>query len=192
MGEASQSESLSVLQVIPYVWGSGAEAEIFVRRSSEQLAARGHRIAVLTPAPSRAALDQARREVDEVIERPEALFEGAEGPRIMTVGGVPAPGSSGGRRTPVPSESAKLVERLLAAVPIDIVHVHDPFMPSLGSTALRHSFSLNVGSFHLPQERLLSTQLARPLFEIFFGRLDQRTVGHRVTGELLDRYFPGP
>lgn len=192
MTDPSQSEALSVLQVIPYVWGSGAEAELFVRHASNQLAARGHRIVVLAPAPSKAMLERARDEVDEIIQRPEVLFEGEAGLRVLTVGGVPPVGSSGGRRTPVPSESAKLVERLLAAVPIDIVHVHDPFMPSLGSTALRHSFSLNVGSFHLPQERLLSTQLARPLFEIFFGRLDERTVGHRVTGELLDRYFPGP
>src|SRR5690606_3340242 len=112
--------------------------------------------------------------------------------RVLTIGGVPATGSNGGRRAPVPSESAKLIERLLAIAPIDILHVHDPFLPSLGSTALRHSFALNVGSFHLPQERLLTTQLARPLVQIFFGRLDVRTVSHRATGELLNRYFPGP
>jgi len=184
--------ALSVLQVIPYLWGSGGEAEVFARRTSEQLVARGHRVAVLAPAPSRAAFREARKRIEQAIEHPEALFEDASQPLILTVGGVPAAGSQGGRRTPVPGESAKLVEHLLATVQIDILHLHDPFMPSLGSTALRHSFSLNVGSFHLPQERLLSTQLARPLVQIFFGRLDGRTVGHRVTGDLLDRYFPGP
>ncbi|HSJ17570.1 MAG TPA: glycosyltransferase, partial [Solirubrobacterales bacterium] len=35
------------------------------------------------------------------------------------------------------------------------------------------------------------TQVARPLIEIFFGRLDARTVSTRGTGELLERYFPG-
>ena len=192
MSDLDEASSLSILQVVPCLWGSGAEPETFARRAGRYLTARGHRVAVLAPAPSRAAFRDARRQVEEAIQRPEALFEDAEGPRVLTIGGVPPPGSTGGRRTPVPSESAKLVERLLAAVPFDILHVHDPFMPSLGSTALRHSFALNVGTFHLPQERLLSTHLARPLFEIFFGRLDARTVGHQVTGELLDRYFPGP
>ena len=68
--------------------------------------------------------------------------------------------------------------------PFDIVHVHEPFAPRVSSTALRHSFSLNVATFHAPQERVLSTQVARPLVEIFFGRLDARTVGdagHRAS-----------
>ena len=84
------------------------------------------------------------------------------------------------------------VRRLLAAGSPDIVHVHEPFAPSISSAALRHSYSLNVASFHKPQERVLSTQVARPLVEVFFGRLDARTVAAPATGELLERYFPGP
>jgi predicted metal-dependent phosphoesterase TrpH len=84
------------------------------------------------------------------------------------------------------------VKRLLASTPFDIVHVHEPFAPSVSSAALRHSTSLNVATFHAPQERVLSTQVARPLVEIFFGRLDARTVAAPATAELLERYFPGP
>jgi predicted metal-dependent phosphoesterase TrpH len=79
----------------------------------------------------------------------------------------------------------------LEAVELDIVHVHDPFAPSASSTALRHSHSLNVGSFHEPSERTLSTQVARPLVEIFFGRLDARTVTSHGTAALMERFFPG-
>jgi predicted metal-dependent phosphoesterase TrpH len=82
------------------------------------------------------------------------------------------------------------VKRPLRNERLDIVHVHEPFAPSVSSAALRHSFSLNVATFHAPQERVLSTQVARPLVEIFFGRLDARTVVSRQTGELLERYFP--
>jgi len=82
------------------------------------------------------------------------------------------------------------VKKLLRGTPADIVHVHDPFAPRVSSTALRHSSSLNVATFHAPQERVLSTQVARPLVEIFFGRLDARTVSSLQTGQLLERYFP--
>jgi predicted metal-dependent phosphoesterase TrpH len=82
------------------------------------------------------------------------------------------------------------VKRLLKSRPLDIVHVHDPFAPSAPSAALRHSFSLNVATFHAPQERALSTQMARPLVEIFFGRIDARTVTRPQTAELLERFFP--
>jgi predicted metal-dependent phosphoesterase TrpH len=84
------------------------------------------------------------------------------------------------------------VKRLLGRNSLDIVHVHEPFAPSVSSAALRHSVSLNVATFHKPQERVLSTQVARPLVEIFFGRLDARTVAAPATAELLERYFPGP
>jgi len=82
------------------------------------------------------------------------------------------------------------VKRRLSGEELDIVHVHEPFAPSVSSAALRHSFSLNVATFHAPQERVLSTQVARPLVEVFFGRLDARTVTSAATGELLARYFP--
>ncbi|HVT00555.1 MAG TPA: PHP domain-containing protein [Solirubrobacterales bacterium] len=86
--------------------------------------------------------------------------------------------------------SGEPVKRPLTARPFDIVHVHEPFAPSVSAAALRHSLSLNVATFHAPQERVLSTQVARPLVEIFFGRIDARTVTSEATGRLLDRYFP--
>jgi predicted metal-dependent phosphoesterase TrpH len=84
------------------------------------------------------------------------------------------------------------VKKLLGSNSLDVVHVHEPFAPSVSSAALRHSLSLNVATFHAPQERVLSTQVARPLVEVFFGRLDARTVAAPATADLLERYFPGP
>jgi len=82
------------------------------------------------------------------------------------------------------------VKSLLKARDFDIVHVHEPFAPSVASAALRHSYSLNVATFHAPKERVLSTQVARPLVEIFFGRIDGRTVTSKETEKLLEGYFP--
>jgi predicted metal-dependent phosphoesterase TrpH/glycosyltransferase involved in cell wall biosynthesis len=95
------------------------------------------------------------------------------------------------RAAPVPIDLSRPLEELLGGVDLDIVHVHDPFAPSAASVALRHSRSLNVGSFHEPSERILSTQVARPLVEIFFGRLDARTASCRTTSDLMERFFPG-
>ena len=82
------------------------------------------------------------------------------------------------------------VKRTLGSRELDIVHVHEPFSPSVSAAALRHSYSLNVATFHAPQERVLSTQVARPLVEIFFGRIDARTVTSAATAALIERYFP--
>jgi predicted metal-dependent phosphoesterase TrpH len=110
----------------------------------------------------------------EFVERVSVELE-ARGHRVLRLGA---------------EHQARRVKKLLSSKPPDIVHVHEPFAPSISSAALRHSFSLNVATFHAPQERVLSTQVARPLVEIFFGRLDARTVTSTATGQLLERYFP--
>jgi predicted metal-dependent phosphoesterase TrpH len=76
-------------------------------------------------------------------------------------------------------------------VELDVVHVHEPFAPSTSNAALRHSRALNVGSFHSPSERLLSTLVARRFVESFFGRLDARTASLEATAELMASHFPG-
>jgi hypothetical protein len=79
---------------------------------------------------------------------------------------------------------------VLTIVPLDICHVHEPFAPSTSSAALRHSRALNVGTFHAPTERLLSTQVARKVVQHVLGRLDARTASFATTRELMQRYFP--
>ena len=87
----------------------------------------------------------------------------------------------------LPLDGARTIERLLADLPLDVLHVHEPFAPSASATALRHSHALNVGTFHSPTERVLSTQVARRFIELFFGRLDARTATFDVTRGLVSR-----
>jgi predicted metal-dependent phosphoesterase TrpH len=94
-----------------------------------------------------------------------------------------------GHRVVVAGYGDRVKERLRSSS-FDVVHVHEPFAPRVSSTALRYSSSLNVATFHAPQERVLSTQVARPLVEIFFGRIDARTVTSAATARLLESYFP--
>jgi hypothetical protein len=56
---------------------------------------------------------------------------------------------------------------------------------------LRNSRALNVGTFHAPTERILSTQLTGPLLRLLFSRLDARTASYGATRDLLQGYFPG-
>jgi predicted metal-dependent phosphoesterase TrpH/glycosyltransferase involved in cell wall biosynthesis len=187
------SERLSIAHVTPHPWGPYHEVNEFVERVANELSERGHRVLVAAPSDSRTAIKSARAAVRDVGNDGSALFDGdGAGPRVLAVGqSVSLPRGPRPRSAPVPVDVSRTVERLLDSTELDIVHVHDPFAPSVSSVALRHSHSLNVGTFHEPTERLLSTQVARPLVEIFFGRLDARTVSCRGTGELLERYFPG-
>jgi predicted metal-dependent phosphoesterase TrpH/glycosyltransferase involved in cell wall biosynthesis len=91
----------------------------------------------------------------------------------------------------LPVDVSRTIEDLFESAQFDFVHVHEPFAPSAASAALRHSRALNVGTFHSPTERLLSTGPGRKIVELLFGRLDGRTASFGVTRELVQRYFPG-
>ena len=75
----------------------------------------------------------------------------------------------------LPLDVSRTLEDLLGRAELDFVHVHEPFAPSASSAALRHSRALNVGTFHSTTERFVSTQVARRMVELLFGRLDGRT-----------------
>jgi predicted metal-dependent phosphoesterase TrpH/glycosyltransferase involved in cell wall biosynthesis len=185
------AESLAIAQVSPHPWGSRHEINEFVGRTSEELALRGHRVLIVAPSESRTAIRDSRRAIREAAERPRSLFSGEE-PRVLAIGSaIPLPSGPRRRPPPIPVDVSRTLEQLLDSVPLDLVHVHEPFAPSPGSAALRHSQSLNVATFHEPAERVLSTQVARMVVEVFFGRIDARIASNEATGELLERFFPG-
>jgi glycosyltransferase involved in cell wall biosynthesis len=183
--------ALAIAQVSPHPWGSRHEINEFVARTSEELVRRGHRVLIAAPSDSRTEIRESRRAIREARDRPSSLLSGPN-PRILAIGQtIPLPSGPRRRPAPIPLDVSGSLEQLLGSVPLDVVHVHEPFAPSPGSAALRHSMSLNVATFHEPAERVLSTQVARMLVEVFFGRIDERTASNEATGELLQRFFPG-
>jgi glycosyltransferase involved in cell wall biosynthesis len=181
-------EPFAVAQVTPYAWEAHNEVNLFVRRVSEDLTGRGHRVTIVAPSSSEVAVRATRRAVRTARDDPGALLGTTEGPRVLTVGEV-LPFAAARRRS-LPIDVARTVEELLSVAPFDLVHVHEPFAPSTSSAALRNSRALNVGSFHAPTERVLSTQVARRVVELVFGRLDGRTASFGATRDLMQRYFP--
>jgi hypothetical protein len=155
---------LSIVHVTPHSWESGHEINELIALVATELAARGHRVAVAAPSDSRGAVRDTRRLLERVADRPAALFDGhgsgmrvaGDGtPPVLALGaGIPMPLGPRPRAAPLPVDVSRRLDGLLGGVELDVVHVHDPFAPSLASAALRHSRSLNVGSFHEPSERV--------------------------------------
>jgi predicted metal-dependent phosphoesterase TrpH/glycosyltransferase involved in cell wall biosynthesis len=184
--------SLSIAQVSPHPWEGRHEITEFVARTSEELAGRGHRVLVLAPSESRAAVRESRKAMRAASEDPSSLFSRNGEPCVLAVGqSIPLPTGPRKRPAPIPVVVKRALAGLLEGMPLDVVHVHEPFAPSPGSAALRHSHSLNVATFHESAERVLSTQVARMLVETLFGRIDARSASNEATGEMLERFFPG-
>ncbi|HET7048605.1 MAG TPA: glycosyltransferase [Solirubrobacteraceae bacterium] len=181
-------ERLAIAQVCPFAWESANEVHQYVWRVSQELSGRGHRVLVIAPSTSAELVRDSRRAIRS---QPDSLLDRAQdGPLVLGVGEVLPFSPTRRRAASLPVDVARTIEEALTNLLLDVVHVHEPFAPSASSVALRHSRALNVGSFHGPTERVLSTQLARPLSRLFFGRLDARTASYEATRELMQRFFP--
>ena len=180
---------LTIAHVTPYAWELPHEVNLLVDRVTRELHERGHRVLVVAPARDQEVVRESRA----LMRRGgDALFDLDE-PRVVAVGEVlPELPTASRRRAPgLPVDVARTVEELLEDTPLDVVHVHEPFALSTAAAALRHSHSLNVGTFHAPAERLVSMQAARRIVELLFGRLDARIASFQSTATLIGRSFPG-
>ena len=184
---------LAIAHVTPYPWGAGHhEITTYVERTTAELAARGHRVLIVAPSRSSEAVRETRSALSAARDDPASLLpEPGAPPRVLAVGDAlpDLPGSA--RRAPaLPVDVSRTIENLLTILPLDVCHVHEPFAPSTSSAALRHSRALNVGTFHAPTERLLSTQVVRKVVSLVLGRLDARTASFQATRALMQRFFP--
>jgi predicted metal-dependent phosphoesterase TrpH/glycosyltransferase involved in cell wall biosynthesis len=180
------SESFAIAQVTPHPWEDEHEVNAFVRSLADGLAARGHRMVILAPSRSPELVRESRRLI-----RAGEFFAPDGEVRVLGVGELlPLAPSRRGTPPAPPLDVARTLDDVLSRAPLDFVHVHEPFAPSTSSVALRHSRALNVGTFHAPAERVISTQVARRFVERFFGRLDARTASFDATRELMERAFP--
>jgi hypothetical protein len=188
----------SIAHVCPLPWeAERSDLIVHVRELCGELSRRGHRVLILAPSRSGESVRASRRLLRESRDDPARLLEGTDQgtPRVLSVGEtLDVPGGGHTRLRPptaVPVDVSRTIEEILASVPLDFVHVHEPFAPSASNAALRHSRSLNLATFHAPTERLLSTLIARRFVETFLGRLDARVATSPQTAALMERYFPG-
>ncbi|HEX3392145.1 MAG TPA: PHP domain-containing protein, partial [Solirubrobacteraceae bacterium] len=170
------------------------------------LSRRGHRVLILAPSRSPAAVRRSRGELRDARTLPDglgSLLSGTDGgePRVIAVGevlDVPIPTLSAresrrARVGAVPVDVARTLEELLGRTPLDFVHVHDP-LPGWGglktsSTALRYSRALNVGTFYSPLSRPPATALGRRFSESLLGRLDARIAASEQTADQLEHLY---
>jgi glycosyltransferase involved in cell wall biosynthesis len=181
----------SIAHVTPHPWEVRTELNVYVERVTGELARRGHSVMIVAPSESAVVVRASRKALRDARDDPRALLGSAGQPSVFAAGEVIAvPTGPGRRQTGLPVDVARTVEDLLSTVSLDFVHVHEPFAPSTASAALRHSRSLNIGSFHAPEAGVVSTQVARRFVELFFGRLDARTASYAATGALMAKHFP--
>jgi hypothetical protein len=184
-------QRLAIAQVSPFAWEAKTEIGDYVRLLSHELQGRGHRVLIIAPSNSSELVHESRKLLRDSRTAGRSLLDRAdEAPLVLGVGEVLPFSPARRRAASLPVDVARTIEEALAGVPLDLVHVHEPFAPSASSAALRNARALSVGTFHNPTERLLTTQFGRQLSQLLFSRLDARVASYEATRTLMDRYFP--
>ena len=162
--------------VCPYAWDLPGGVQSHIRSLASALAARGHEVSVLAPATRRAEAG-----------------EWAQASYALEVVGTTVPVPANGSVAPIsfgPRAARSLRTRLESLGP-DVVHAHEPLIPSLSLLALGASPAPVVGTFHAARGASVGYRAARPWLRARADRLVRRTAVSDAARALAERYFPG-
>lgn len=137
----------------PYSFDVPGGVQFHVRDLSQSLRSRGHEVGVLVPAESSTEL-------------PEGFTSAG--------GAIPIRYNGSVARLSIGPAVSRRTDAWLSAGDFDVVHIHEPFAPSLGMMALRHSEVPIVATFHSSQTRSRALEAAEPWLRTSLERISAR------------------
>ncbi len=113
-------------------------------------------------------------------------------PHLVKMGSVvrvPANGSEA--RITLSLRLSGRVKRFLRVERFDVIHLHEPFMPVLPLTVLRHATTLTVGTFHSSWDGRVARLYGNPLLRRMAKRLNGRIAVSTRARDFVQSNFPG-
>ena len=159
--------------VSPYDFAYPGGVTEHVAHLAEQFLARGHDVHIVAPSSD----DEA-----EPISSIDAPIH-----RIGRVVSIPANGSVA--RITLSLRSYLQAKRLLQEEQFDLIHLHEPMMPALPLTVLRHSNTTNVGTFHAFRNTPLTYFYGKPILRPFFRKLHGHIAVSSAARDFVGEYF---
>ncbi|HEX6262904.1 MAG TPA: glycosyltransferase family 4 protein [Actinomycetota bacterium] len=153
----------------PYAWDAPGGVQVHVAQLAERLRGRGHRVLVV--APSRARIDD---------------------PHVVSIGGtIPVPvNGSIAPIAPRPA-AARRTRHALDDFGPDVVHAHEPFVPSASMFAVRWGGAPVVATFHAYADRSPLLAAAVPFLRPVWDRLTVRVAVSEAARRFVSRRFRG-
>jgi phosphatidylinositol alpha-mannosyltransferase len=117
------------------------------------------------------------------------------GDRFIAIGKPrPIPTSGSYARITISLNLAKQVKTILEKENFDVIHLHEPLAPTLCTTVLRMSRTVNIGTFHATESRP-SYRWSKPLlmngfFKKWFNKLDGRIAVSKPAMDFINKHFP--
>ena len=161
---------MKVALVCPYAWDMPGGVQSHVRSLAQQLRRRDHEVLIVAPRSKRGVAEEG------------IAFAGRSVP--IPANGSVAPLAFG------PGAAAS-VKRILEGSHPDVVHLHEPLIPSLSLLALLRTNIPSVGTFHAAADGSTAYAIAKPVLTRIAKRLTVRTAVSDAARSLIERYLPG-
>ncbi|WP_055481952.1 glycosyltransferase family 4 protein [Sphaerimonospora mesophila] len=156
--------------VCPYTWEVPGGVQAHIRDLAEALIADGHQVSVIAPAADDAAL-----------------------PSYVTSAGraVPVPYNGSVARLAFGFLSANRVRRWIGEGRFDVLHVHEPAIPSLGVLACWVARGPIVATFHASYERSRAMSVAAPMLQSALEKITARIAVSDAARKTLVEHLGG-
>jgi phosphatidyl-myo-inositol alpha-mannosyltransferase len=172
-GVGKRARGVKIALVSPYDYPYPGGVTNHVRHLHREFTYLGHDVRIMAPSSNR----NLEREEDDVY-------------RIGSVRRIPANGSIA--RITLSFRLARRVREVLASEQFDVVHAHEPLMPSLPPTVLKYSDAVNIGTFHAYRGSYYGYFYGRPVLRHAFRSLDGRIAVSRAAKRFVRQYFMAP
>ncbi|MEU7882523.1 glycosyltransferase family 4 protein [Microbispora bryophytorum] len=156
--------------VCPYTWEVPGGVQAHIRDLAEALIDDGHKVSVITPAA-----------------------DDAELPAYVTSAGraVPVPYNGSVARLAFGFLSANRVRRWIREGGFDVLHVHEPGVPSLGVLACWVARGPIVATFHASYERSRAMSVAAPMLQSALEKITGRIAVSDAARKTLVEHLGG-
>lgn len=173
--EKPNREAMKIALVSPYDYAHTGGVNIHISRLRDNFARMGHQVRIIAPSSNPS---QSREDSDVLVfGRPIA---------IRASGSVV--------RSPVSPRLvfSSRIKDMLAEERFDVIHIHEPLMPTLATAVLHHASSeVTVGTFHASRARSWGYPFWKPIcLGRWFDKLHGRIAVSDAAREFVSKYFP--
>ena len=167
---------MKIALVCPYAWDRFGGVQSHVRALARTLRTRAHEVCVMAPST-----------LNPFIAEP--VDDGLDVRYVGRAVGVPANGSIAPLAFgPMAAVSIRNALRDFGA---DVVHLHEPLIPSISFLGLLNAEGPTVGTFHAAAPSSVGYRLSRTVLHPAVERLSVRTAVSDAARALISSYHPG-
>jgi phosphatidyl-myo-inositol alpha-mannosyltransferase len=164
---------MKICLVSPYDFPYKGGVSDHISHLDEQLRVMGHEVKILAPSSN---------EADDATQAKNFY------PVSRHIIKLPANGSVA--RISLSFWLWNYVKEILAAEQFDVIHLHEPFMPTVPLAVLRHSKTLNVATFHAFGEGNSPYRYGKPVLDYFNGKIHGRIAVSKFAKQYVQQYWP--